>query len=482
MTILNVLLGIMAVGIFGYAALRMLAGGAMYVYNLILYVRIRRIKLDQMQAQAQLDKIRHLVPTEQGLTGSLLFPDGRVLNLEDLSVVTVDDIERLDPRTTKLWRVERLLRAGAGGTQAPVIEDGIASLPWPKEMPYDRLLERYVPALTPHTMPFGVQYSPTGDETPVIVDLDKMVHIMIGGGSGWGKSNMIYSLGRSLTACENCRIVLVDFAGTTLAPLMQAQNVLYPMATDMATARATFDALQAELQTRKDLFGNIPGIQNIDQYNKTVPEEDKLFRIYVLLDELPQLMRDKEMQETIILLVEQARKFGICFIGAGTTWHAHTVPEAARSNFACRVAFHCTKTTSQVVLDGQPDAVEIRDVGHALVQFPGVPDLVRVLTPKVDFAVVEGDGPLLALPPPSKPHRSGNGGPRLKKKSGLDAQVRRAIEQGHTEPTAVARFLKKPAGGGSFYRIRDALDRLLPEYMEAVDDEDVLDVEATEVT
>ncbi|HFD39662.1 MAG TPA: hypothetical protein ENJ31_07450 [Anaerolineae bacterium] len=245
------LIGLLAMGLVLYALFRLLLA-AYSAWREQAHQRQREaLALQQMANQLQTDQARaaleaaRLLPwTEHGRLGALVrqTPHGwQVVNLDAeagaLLLGQNGGVERLlaDPLTLAQLQarhdleVERARAAAlpnlstytarlqvAGGE---IADQGgrTAAVHWPSRV----LLRDLVPnPATLGGLVLGVTISPgTGVPHPVTAALADLVHIAVGGSSGWGKSVFLRAMALQLaTAAESCRLALIDLEGTTFAP------------------------------------------------------------------------------------------------------------------------------------------------------------------------------------------------------------------------------------------------------------------------
>jgi len=384
----------------GYLALR-----AVYddVYQRVMVLADDRVELRAHERREEIANLLHIPADERGRLGAMLRPDLKVLNLDTHSRFGSDwQPEYVDEFREKLDHMERLLLAAANLStdSAPLLsaaEPVALPFEWPRSYEYERMMKLYVKRPSHHNVLLGVQYDELGNESPVVEDMEDLIHVMIGGRSGFGKSNLEYVIARQLVdSIDDCRLALIDYAGMTLKPFEQSPRVLWPTATDDATALPVLQGVVQELERRKTLFNDCPGVQRLSDYN-ALDDREPLVPWYLFLDETSQCLRNKELAEMLTVISEQARKFGLGIVGAGTTWHATVAPEPFRVNFATRAAVYCSAVTSRVVLDQDSSASELERPGLACVMLPGRTGVSRILTPEVEFEVIKGDGPLMEL-------------------------------------------------------------------------------------
>jgi hypothetical protein len=360
-------------------------------------------KLEDFKLRSTVKTLVRLTPDERGRLGAIRRPDGTILNLDTHARFGPGwSVEYMDEFRERLDHMEKLMLAAANlkADTAPLlgaVEPEQLPFEWPKAYEYRQMIKTYIKRPSHHNILLGVRYDDEGHESPVIEDMEDLIHVMIGGRSGFGKSNLEYVIARQLVdSIDDCRLALIDYAGMTLKPLEQSSRVLWPTATNDDEALPVLRGIVQELERRKELFNDCPGVQQLSEYN-AFDDREPLVPWYLFLDETSQCLRNKVLAEMLTVISEQARKFGLGIVGAGTTWHATVAPEPFRVNFATRAAVYCSAVTSRVVLDQDSSASELERPGLACVMLPGKTGVSRILTPEVEFEVVDGHGPLLEL-------------------------------------------------------------------------------------
>ena len=214
---------------------------------------------------------------------------------------------------------------------------------WPSRVPLRGLLDGPPSYLA---LALGVTVTPGG---PQIVrgDMSQMVHVAVGGSSGWGKSVFLRALAYQLAkSAEPIDLAMVDLEGATLAPFATCDRLLWPIADTEAGALAIFSELTAELDRRKALFAAFPGVDSLAAYNAVAT--DHLTPIVAIVDEATALLGDNGVETALRTLALRARKFGLWLLLAGQDWKATSLDTAIRNQLSTRIQF---KTMSQVQED-----------------------------------------------------------------------------------------------------------------------------------
>jgi DNA phosphorothioation-dependent restriction protein DptH len=175
--------------------------------------------------------------------------------------------------------------------------------------------------------------------------------------------------------------------------------LLYPIADTEADSLAVFDALKDELDRRKGLFANHPGVDSLASYNRVASEPVQ--PIVCLTDEATALLGDKGVENAVRTLVLRGRKFGIWLCLGGQDWKASSLDTAIRNQLSARVQFKAMSASQSRVLLQQKGAEELDVPGRALAVLPGR-GLVQFQAPLVNpdhiMAEVSGNGPRNDMP------------------------------------------------------------------------------------
>ncbi len=214
-------------------------------------------------------------------------------------------------------------------------------------------------------------------------DLSKMVHMLVSGESGSGKSVFLNSIITSLVyQCSPKNLRLLFIAPKTVE--LSLYNGLPHALTEkpITGLREGIEALGwaiEEMNRRYCLFDDKIRegiyISNIDEYNKLVENDDeKLAKIVVVIDELAHLIlaNKPETESKIQTLTQKARGAGIHLIVSTQHPTPDVLTGVVKSNFPTRVSFKvASEIHSRVILDF-PEAQLLLGKGDYLYSRPGV--------------------------------------------------------------------------------------------------------------
>ncbi len=236
---------------------------------------------------------------------------------------------------------------------------------------------------------------------PVVVDLAKLPHLLVGGTTGSGKSVCINTMILSLlykNEPDRLRLVLIDPKTVEFSLYQDIPHLLCPVVTDMNKASNALNWLVHEMDRRYNLMGKL-GVRSFDSFNDKVstaakngepimdpfdvtpenPEPHTPLKpfcyIVCFIDELADLMlvNRKQVENQIMRLAQKARAAGIHLVLATQRPSADIVTPLIKANIVARIAFQVgSRYDSQVVLD-ETGAQDLLGRGDMLFKRPGQP-------------------------------------------------------------------------------------------------------------
>ncbi len=188
---------------------------------------------------------------------------------------------------------------------------------------------------------------------PVIADLAKMPHLLIGGTTGSGKSVGLNTFILSLIAAKKpseVKFVLIDPKKIEFSGYNNQKYLYAPVITETAEAVAVLAYLAEEMDKRYGLFAENMS-KNLADYNRTADE--KLPYIVCVIDEFADLMAlDKNVEKDVMRLAQKARAAGIHLILATQRPSVDVVTGVLKANFPTRLAYKVASTAdSRTILD-----------------------------------------------------------------------------------------------------------------------------------
>jgi DNA segregation ATPase FtsK/SpoIIIE, S-DNA-T family len=330
---------------------------------------------------------------------------------------------------------------------------------------------------------------------PMVADLARMPHLLVGGTTGSGKSTAVNAMVLSLlykATAEHVRLIMIDPKMLELSVYEGIPHLLAPVVTDMKEAANALRWCVAEMERRYQLMAAL-GVRNLAGFNRKIkeaqeagqpvrdpllmkmlgpegsPEEvpflDPLPFIVVIVDELADMMMivGKKVEELIARLAQKARASGIHLILATQRPSVDVITGLIKANIPTRIAFQVSaKVDSRTILD-QMGAEQLLGHGDMLFLQPGTSVPIRVHGAFVSDAEVhrvvgslKGSGPpsyvqeILdgpSAPIPGLPGEAGEGGEGGEGSDGeadplYDQAVRIVVESRKASISGVQRRLK----------------------------------------
>jgi len=219
-------------------------------------------------------------------------------------------------------------------------------------------------------------------------DISKMIHMLVAGSSGSGKSVFLGSLIISLIykySPEELRLILIDPKKTEFVLYNNLPHLMInEIITEAPKAVQSLNWAIGEMNRRYGLFEKMSRagtyVVNLDQYNTHVEKAERLPKIVIIIDELADLMlaAKKDIEDKIQNLTQKARAAGIHLVVATQRPSTDVITGVIKSNLPTRIAFAvATDVDSRVILD-QTGAQKLLGKGDFLYTMQGINTPVRV--------------------------------------------------------------------------------------------------------
>ncbi len=258
---------------------------------------------------------------------------------------------------------------------------------------------------------------------PVIADLARMPHLLIGGTTGSGKSvavnTMILSLLYRLTP-NQCRFIMIDPKMLELSVYQDIPHLLTPVVTEPRKAIVALKWVVREMEDRYRAMSAV-AVRNIAGYNEKLVEtarkggvltrkvqtgidpetrkptfEDEemdlspLPFIVVIIDEMADLMlvAGKEIEATVQRLAQMARAAGIHVVMATQRPSVDVITGTIKANFPTRISFQVTSKIDSRTILGEQGGEQLLGQGDML-YMAGGGKIARVHGPFVSDGEVE---------------------------------------------------------------------------------------------
>jgi S-DNA-T family DNA segregation ATPase FtsK/SpoIIIE len=152
---------------------------------------------------------------------------------------------------------------------------------------------------------------------------------------------------------DNLKFIMIDPKAVELHPYNDIPHILAPVITDVKKSAAALNWLVYEMDRRYMLLKD-NGVRNIDEFNLGSPQDEKLPRIIVIIDEMADLMMvmRKEVETAIARIAQKARACGVHLILATQRPEAKIVTGIIKANIPSRIAFAVKSSIdSRIILD-----------------------------------------------------------------------------------------------------------------------------------
>ena len=211
-----------------------------------------------------------------------------------------------------------------------------------------------------------------------------MVHLLIAGTTGSGKSGCLNALITSIllrATPDQVRMIMIDPKKVELSNFNGVPHLLAPVVTNMKQATYVLDNICREMDRRYDVLSR-NGCQDIRALNKKLVRagEDAMPYTMVIIDELADLMMvaPSEVEDSIIRLGQLGRSCGIHLVVATQRPSVDVVTGMIKTNIPSRIAFAVSsQTDSRIILD-QGGAESLLGMGDMLFSPMGSSKLLRV--------------------------------------------------------------------------------------------------------
>ncbi|MCA0304503.1 MAG: DNA translocase FtsK 4TM domain-containing protein [Proteobacteria bacterium] len=258
---------------------------------------------------------------------------------------------------------------------------------------------------------------------PVIADLARMPHLLIGGTTGSGKSvavnTMILSLLYRLPP-DRCRFIMIDPKMLELSVYQDIPHLLTPVVTEPRKAIVALKWVVREMEDRYRAMSAL-GVRNIAGYNerlgdarrkgqaltrqvqtgidpetrRPIFEEEEIDLtplpfIVVIIDEMADLMlvAGKEIEAAVQRLAQMARAAGIHVIMATQRPSVDVITGTIKANFPTRISFQVTSKIDSRTILGEMGGEQLLGQGDML-YMAGGGKIARVHGPFVSDGEVE---------------------------------------------------------------------------------------------
>lgn len=193
----------------------------------------------------------------------------------------------------------------------------------------------------------------------VLMDVEKLPHLLIGGTTGSGKSVTTNGIITSIlykSTPDEVRLILIDPKIVEFKKYDGIPHLLLPVVTDAKKAASALAWAVSEMDKRYNYFAKY-NTEDIDTYNSlasTKPSLKKMPRILIVIDELADLMlvAKASVETAINRIAQKARACGMHLIVATQRPSADVVTGLIKSNIPSRICLQVKDSiNSRIILD-----------------------------------------------------------------------------------------------------------------------------------
>ncbi len=212
----------------------------------------------------------------------------------------------------------------------------------------------------------------TLQDEKLVIDLTRMPHLLIGGASGQGKSNLlnciISGLARLLPP-EQLRFFLFDPKYVEFAHYLKLPHLAFPVINDGAKCVRALKWLNNEMDERLKTFFSVK-CSNIEKYRAA---GNQIPYIVVVMDEIADLMMEygKEVESLVGRIAAFGRAAGIHFVMATQVADQKVLTASLCRSFILRIAFKTRNQSESQLIINAPDADILCGRGDMFVTQPG---------------------------------------------------------------------------------------------------------------
>lgn len=220
-----------------------------------------------------------------------------------------------------------------------------------------------------------------------VARLDKLVHLLVAGATGSGKSVCLNTMLISFlyhTSPEDVKLILVDPKQVEFTAYNGLPHLLIPeVITDPNQAVMMLDWACNEMERRYKLLSNLR-VKNLAEYNDKNEVKDgiceKLPYLVIILDEVGDLMstHKKEIEDKIVRLGQKSRAAGIHLVLATQRPSADVITGTIKANIPSKIAFAVSSFENSKIIIGCSGAEHLLGRGDMLYSDQASPDLKRI--------------------------------------------------------------------------------------------------------
>ena len=321
---------------------------------------LQRTKAGQGEAQAVIASVAGQLTETLGHFGV----EARVINTISGPRVTQYELQ-LAPGT-KVSRVASLrddiayaLAATEIRVQAPIPGKSAVGVEVPNREPNWVSLGDIYGDLPVNASPLAMWIGKDITGKPVLADLTRLIHVLIAGTTGSGKSACLNAIVSSIllrATPDQVRFIMIDPKKVELSHFDGVPHLLAPVVTNIRNAGGVLTTIIHEMERRYELMMRTGNARDLRELNKRLIAggEKPLPYIVIVMDELADLMMvaPAEVEHAVIRLGQLARAVGMHLVVATQRPSVDVVTGLIKTNIPSRIAFKvASQTDSRVILD-----------------------------------------------------------------------------------------------------------------------------------
>lgn len=198
------------------------------------------------------------------------------------------------------------------------------------------------------------------NNSPVWVDMTES-HLLIAGASRWGKSNILNVIITGLMMAytpNEVRFILCDYKNADMKQFEKYEHVAGSVATNKSELLKHIDYIKREIDKRAKILNEADCLNAIN-YNKK--NDRKLTYIIFVVDELVQIMVDKNIKEELHSIMCKCASYGIYFILASQDCSKEVIGRC-KMNISHTIGLHTRdKSDSDMIIkNGELENIKVK--------------------------------------------------------------------------------------------------------------------------
>ena len=233
--------------------------------------------------------------------------------------------------------------------------------------------------------------------SPIVYDLTKLPHLIVGGATGMGKSVCINSILASIlykARPDEVNFILIDPKKVEFRPYENLPHLITPVITECKAAAGALAWAIDEMEHRYSLIEKA-NVRNVDAYNDKLQsgaiEGKYLPKIFIVIDELADLMmqvRDP-IEDLIMRIAQKARAAGIHLIIGTQRPSVQVITGVIKANIPSRISFKVASQVDSRTIFDMAGAEKLLNRGDALFLPVSLNQPIRVQCPFISDREVE---------------------------------------------------------------------------------------------